>query len=229
MGDAITRLIEQAEAVAQEAVTTITPPETLQPPLPETTWAGSDEEQDDESVTVEPGELHRPLSLPESPESVQRHNKVIWNLIHLPVKADFYTIGYAGRNIDQFVALLQAVGVSTLVDIRHTPVSQYKPDFSKENLRSALNQNDIEYVHKAEWGVPSEIRSRSVGQDTRSAIWDWYDSNVVPNISNGDFTEFRETAKPPLAFMCVETDPTACHRHRLFLALEETGLRGFDL
>ena len=148
---------------------------------------------------------------------------------HLPVEADFYTIGYAGRDIEQFVALLQAVGVSTLVDIRHTPVSQYKPDFSRENLKSSLSQNGIEYIHKAEWGVPHEIRSHSVGEDTRDAIWDWYDSNVVPSISNGAFAEFREYAKPPLAFMCVETDPTACHRHRLFLALEETGLRGFDL
>ena len=36
-------------------------------------------------------------------------------------------------------------------------------------------------------------------------------------------------ADHPVAFMCVELDPTACHRHRLSLALEEQGLRGFDL
>lgn len=189
----------------------------------------NEEEQKDDSELEQPGQLHRPLHLPEPPESVQRHNKVIWNIRHLPVEADFYTIGYSGKDIEQFVALLQAVRVSTLVDIRHSPVSQYKPDFSRENLRSFLGQSGIEYIHKAEWGVPHEVRSRSVGQDTRDAIWEWYDSNVVPGISNGEFAEFREWAKPPLAFMCVEADPTACHRHRLFLALEQTGLRGFDL
>lgn len=228
-GEAITRLVEQAPVVTQETITPISPPETLQPTLPEGTWAESGEEQNDGSATVEPGEFYRPLRLPESPESVQRHNKEIWNLKHLPVKADFYTIGYERRDIEQFVALLRAVGVSTLVDIRHAPVSQYKPDFNRENLKDTLSQNGIEYVHKAEWGVPHDIRSLSVGQDTRDDIWDWYDSNVIPSISNGGFAELSENAKPPLAFMCFEYDLTACHRHRLFSLVEESGLRGFDL
>jgi hypothetical protein len=29
--------------------------------------------------------------------------------------------------------------------------------------------------------------------------------------------------------MCTELDPQECHRHRLCLALEHMGLRGFDL
>ena len=228
-GDAITRLIEQTPTVTQEATPTFTPSEFLQRPLLEDPIPDIEEEQKDESETERHGPLHRPLRLPESPESVQRYNKEIWNIKHLPVEADFYTIGYAGRDIDQFVGLLQAAGVSTLVDIRHTPVSQYKPDFSRENLRNRLENEGIEYIHKAEWGVPQEVRSRSVGQETRDTIWDWYDEYVVPRISEREFAEFRENAKPPLAFMCLEMDPTACHRHRLFPALEQTGLRGYDL
>ena len=227
-GDAITRLVEQTPLVNQEVLTTVAPEEAFQHSLPESTMFEGDERKT-EPQAERPGILRRPMSLPEPPESVQRYNKEIWNLKHLPVVADFYTIGYSGRDIEQFLGLLKVVRVSTLVDIRHTPVSQYKPDFSRENLKSFLSQNAIEYIHKPEWGVPSEVRSKSVGQDTRDAIWDWYDSNVIPGISNGEFVEFREWAKPPLAFMCVESDPTACHRHRLFMALEETGIRGFDL
>ena len=230
-GDAITRLIERAPVVTQEVVTIATPPETFQPLLPDVIEPDSNDgkQQINGLGTEQPGQSHRPLRLPESPESVQRFNKEIWNLNHLPVNADFYTIGYAGRDIDQFLGLLQAVGISTVVDIRYTALSQYKPDFSRENLRGFLYRNGIEYVHKAEWGVPREVRSHSVGQENRDSIWDWYDKNVIPGISNGEFTQFRERAKPPLAFMCSEFDPTACHRHRLFLALEETGLIGFDL
>jgi hypothetical protein len=33
----------------------------------------------------------------------------------------------------------------------------------------------------------------------------------------------------PVAMMCVECDPTECHRHRIFMALENQGLRGFDI
>ena len=215
-GETITRIIERGPLVTQEVPPQLAPAELFQPPLLEDTRPDMEEEQKDGLGPERPGQLQqRPLRLPESPESVQRYNKEIWNIRHLPVEADFYTIGYSGRDIEQFVGLLQAVGVSTLVDIRDTPVSQYKPDFSRENLKTRLNQNGIEYLHKAEWGVPHEVRSRSAGQDTRDAIWDWYDGNVVPGISNGEFAEFREQAKPPLAFMCVEADPTACHRHRL--------------
>ena len=227
-GDAITRLVEQAPSLNQEVITTSTPPDAFQHSLPEGIMF-EDVEQKEELEADKAVPPHRPLSLPGPSESVQRHNKEIWNLKHLPVVADFYTIGYSGRDIGQFVALLQAVEVSTLVDIRYTPVSQYKPDFSKENLRNSLSQNGIEYVHKPEWGVPPDVRSRSVGQDTRDAIWDWYDSQVVPGISNGEFAEFREQTKPPLAFMCTEYSLTDCHRHRLFIALEHAGMRGFDL
>ena len=171
----------------------------------------------------------RPLRLPKAPPRVQQHNKETWNLEHLPVRAGFYTIGYEGRDIDQFVAVLRAVGVSTVVDIRYTPISQYKPDFSKTKLKTRLADHGIRYVHMRDWGVPHEVRARSVGQDTRDAIWGWYDTNVVPKISNGAFAELLERTRAPLAFMCAEFDPTACHRHRLFLAIEETGLRGFDL
>ena len=226
-GDAITRLIEQGPLVTPETRPMGTSTSAFQPSLPENPQP--DEEEQAEADTERSSSLHRPLRLPELPEPVQQYNKVIWNLKHFVVEADFYTIGYAGKDIEQFVSILQAVNVSTLVDIRHTPVSQYKPDFSRENLRACLAEHGIEYVHKRDWGVPQEVRSRSVGQDSREAIWDWYDGNVIPRIRNGDFAEFRESVKPPVAFMCVETDPTACHRHRLFLALEESGLRGFDL
>ena len=232
LGDTITRLVEQDPGLTREAVTTVTSPQPFQHPLLEDTRADEEDEDGGEKERLAPERpdvQHRPLRLPDAPESVQRHNKEIWNVEHLPVKADFYTIGYAGKDAEQFLALLEAVGVSTLVDVRHTPLSHYKPDFNKEKLTTLLRQRGIDYIHKADWGVPPEVRSRSVGQDSREAIWDWYGSNVLPKISNGEFGELCRETKPPLAFMCAEGDLTACHRHRLFLALEETGLRGFDL
>ena len=228
-GEAITRLIEQTPASTQEAIVAVIPTEISQGPLSDNMSSDSEENQKDNLQPSTRDHVYRPLRLPESPEAVQRHNREIWNVKHLPVEADFYTIGYAGRNIEQFVNLLQAVGISALIDIRQTPVSMYKPDFSKQNLRNSLIRSSIEYIHKPEWGVPHEVRSLAVGQDTREALWEWYDSNVVPTINEDEVAGFPRLAKMPFAFMCVEIDPTACHRHRLFLALEETGLKGFDL
>lgn len=54
-------------------------------------------------------------------------------------------------------------------------------------------------------------------------------ANVIAKLPDGNLDGVIKALKQPAAFMCSEYDPTACHRHRLFLALERTGLRGYDL
>jgi hypothetical protein len=228
-GDAITRLIERSPLVTQGASYLGTEGRPFQNPAQEELPLDFEQEQEEEADTGPSGQTYRPLQLAEGPESVQLKNKVIWNLKHYGVNADFYTTGYAGKDINQFIEILKAADISAVVDIRHTPVSQYKPDFSREKLKAHLENNGIEYIHKGDWGVPHEIRARAVGQETRDSIWDWYDQTVVPKISNGAFSKLRESVKLPVAFMCVEMDPTLCHRHRLSQALKKSGLRGFDL
>lgn len=182
-----------------------------------------------ERLPLEEEERYAPVELPEEPMSVQLKNKVLWNLNHFTVKADFYTTCYSGREIDQFIEILKAARVSTLVDVRHAPVSPYKPDFSKENLSKALERAGVTYVHRSDLGVPREIRVGAAGEKTREQIWKWYDENVIPRFINGTLRQLTKSLKQPIALMCVEADPTACHRHRLFLALEKAGLRGYDL
>ena len=165
----------------------------------------------------------------EEPVSVQLKNKVLWNLIHFTVKADFYTTCYSGRKLDQFIEILKAAKVSTLVDVRHAAVSPYRPDFSKENLAKALEREGVVYVHRPDLGVPREVRAGAMGQKNRDQIWKWYDTNVIIKFTNEGLCQLTKALKQPVALMCVEADPTACHRHRLFLALEKSGLRGYDL
>ena len=228
--NAITRLIERSPVATQAALTTDTesqrPQFGVQSELP--VYTEGDEataELDNEKQTRQP---YRPLELPEQPASVQAKNKVIWNLTHYALHTDFYTIGYAGRDIEQFVEILKAAGVSTVVDVRHAPVSQYKPDFSRDNLRAHLEERGFQYFHRGELGVPHAIRERAVGNTDREELWRWYDEEVVPTIGTGGLDGFKEEGQL-VAFMCAETDPTSCHRHRLFLALESAGFRGFDL
>jgi uncharacterized protein (DUF488 family) len=170
------------------------------------------------------------LNLPEKSASEQKESKTAWNRQHCPFgEADFYTIGYQGRKIDEFISALTKAGVVTLVDVRFSPVSRYKPDFSKSNLREKLASNFISYIHKPDWGVPRDIRAFSIGKDNREAIWDWYDVNVLPNVAKKNVDEFFNSMEHPVAFMCMEYDPTECHRHRITLGLEKLGLVGCDL
>ena len=178
-----------------------------------------------EGIKTRIEQLLRPrIELPTEPIEIQIFNKTMWNLERVG-DFDFYTIGYEKKTIEQFLELLRAKKIGTLLDVRKNPISQYKPEFSKENLEKALSKNGIEYIHYPELGVPPEIRQK-LGE---TGDYDWffkqYDENVVPKLEEVDF----ESLNYPVAIMCVELDPTKCHRHRVALALEKRGLRGYDL
>lgn len=167
------------------------------------------------------------LELPLGPISAQIHNKVLWNLERMPGKFDFYTIGYSERSIDQIIELLRKVGIKTLIDVRAEPSSQYKPEFNRKELQEHLKQADITYVHRPELGVPRDIRLKLSKTGDWDELFRWYDDNVKPKFAKSDFES--EQSDYPVAYMCVELDPTKCHRHRLAMALEQRGLKGLDL
>lgn len=170
----------------------------------------------------------RPLKLPTNPARVRVENKALWNEARSPKEADFYTVGYEGRTADQLIKILLDVGIRSLLDIRHNPISMYRPELSKANLQQAIEGAGLCYVHLRQWGVPREIRARAACTGTRDTIWNWYDEYVVGPFFDRNLHLFMNL-EHPVAMMCVEHDPTECHRHRLFLALERQGLRGFDL
>lgn len=169
------------------------------------------------------------LKLPEKTKAEQKQGKISWNSEHCTSERDFYTIGYSGKEIHEFINIVKEAGIATLIDIRFLPVSRFKPEFSKNNLKRSLETNGIIYIHRPEWGVPRDVRAFSIGKKTRDDIWNWYDSYVLPNVIKKNLDEFFNSMEHPIAFMCVEYDPTECHRHRLFLGLERLGLSGYDL
>ena len=168
------------------------------------------------------------LRMPTDSVKVQIEKKQSWNEARIRETADFFTIGYSGRTIEEFLQILMGDGVQSVVDVRQHAVSMYKPDFSKSNLTRHLEDKGIAYVHIPDLGVPRDIRSKSIGQQDRSAIWEWYDSNVAEKYCGRNLHHFFNSTSHPVAFMCTEIDPTSCHRHRLALVLEKHGLKGFD-
>jgi uncharacterized protein (DUF488 family) len=170
----------------------------------------------------------RPLKLPTKSAQARAQSKALWNEARSSVQADFFTIGYEGRATkDLFDALLGA-GVQCVVDIRYNPVSMYRPELSKSNLQRALEGAGIGYFHLQEWGVPRDVRARALKTGTRETIWKWYDERVITPHFRRNLHRILNLGYP-VAMMCMECDPTECHRHRIFLALESQGLRGFDL
>tara|TARA_Y100001934_G_C12279231_1_gene739012 strand:+ start:797 stop:1396 length:600 start_codon:yes stop_codon:yes gene_type:complete len=57
-----------------------------------------------------------------------------------------YTIGYGKRELDEVVSLLKSQGINWLIDVRSSPYSKFKPDFSRRPLEAALERCGIRYV-----------------------------------------------------------------------------------
>ena len=172
--------------------------------------------------------MQRPLKLPTKKAHERAESKALWNEARSIESADFYTIGYEGRTTDDLVSALLKAEVRTLVDIRFTPLSMYRPDLSKSNFQRRIESAGMSYLHSPECGVPKDIRAKAIATGTRETIWAWYDSTVVSRLFDFNLHWFLNL-EHPIAMMCVEHDPEECHRHRIFMALEKNGLRGFDL
>jgi len=143
------------------------------------------------------------LSLPSASTKQQFENKVVWNDTRSANGADFFTIGYTGRKIDDIVTALKSHGVRTLVDIRQNPVSMYRPELSKNNLATLLKQHDIEYAHLPQLGVPRDIRAKAIETGTRDVIWEWYDQHVVSSFLGSNLHVFFNSFEHPVARMCT--------------------------
>src|SRR5678815_3928802 len=57
-----------------------------------------------------------------------------------------FTIGYGTRSVDQLIAILKSNGIEFLLDVRSSPYSKFKPEFSKEVLRLSLERAQIRYL-----------------------------------------------------------------------------------
>jgi uncharacterized protein (DUF488 family) len=169
------------------------------------------------------------LKLPSASPRRQTENKALWNEARSPEAAHFFTVGYTGRPLDEILTLLVSSGVRTLADIRQYPVSMYRPELSKNNLRRSAEARGLIYAHLPELGVPRDIRALAIEAGTRDVIWDWYDRHIVSSYVGRNLHHFFNSIEHPVALMCVEIDPHECHRHRLSLALEGLGLIGYDL
>lgn len=138
------------------------------------------------------------------------------------------TVGYSGRDANELVDTLEANDVEILVDVRHSGESMYKPEFNSDVLENHFSNEDIEYVHRPEMGVPQNIvtpyKEQAIGDE---CFRDWYHWSIHQDEQFEEFAEsLKEAGKP--ALMCIEKYPEPegdqkhyCHRHHLAEELQE--------
>src|SRR5689334_7451397 len=90
------------------------------------------------------------------------------------------TIGNSTRSIEEFIRLLQAHGVTRVVDVRTVPRSRHNPQFNQDSLPASLKKAGIGYVH-----LPGLGGLRHARKDSRNTGW--------RNASFRGFADFMET------------------------------------
>jgi uncharacterized protein (DUF488 family) len=133
--------------------------------------------------------------------------------------ASLFTIGYAGKDIQQFIQCLHDVNVSILIDIRQLPLSR-KPDFSKSNLRVSLENSGIEYKHIGILGSPKAIRDKVRQDNDYETFFTEYTKYLKAHLDA--VAEVADTAtRQNACLMCVEPTPDLCHRRIVAEAIEK--------
>ncbi len=129
-------------------------------------------------------------------------------MLQLPI----YTIGYGARDVDAFLAALQANQVRYLIDVRSRPYSRYKPDFSKDALSAHLENAGIRYVFMGDTlgGQPADESCYVDGKVDYGRVAE------RPFFLKG-IERLQEAHRQQLAvaLMCSEGKPEQCHRTKL--------------
>jgi len=135
-----------------------------------------------------------------------------------------HTIGHSTRPAADFVSLLTAHGIRTLVDVRTIPRSRQNPQFNSDTLEATLAEHGIEYVHAPELGGLRKPRPDSINTGWRNTSFRGYaDYMQTPAFQTAVDRLVERADQVPTAIMCAEAVPWRCHRSLVADALMARG------
>jgi len=124
-----------------------------------------------------------------------------------------YTVGHSTRAIENFVALLNAFDIETLVDVRTIARSRHNPQYNEAELDASLRAHGISYLRLTGLGGLRRTASASVNKAWENLSFRGYaDYMQTPEFldSLGQLT--RIAAGKRTVIMCAEAVPWRCHR-----------------
>jgi uncharacterized protein (DUF488 family) len=124
---------------------------------------------------------------------------------------DLFTIGYQRAKREDFLAALEAAGVTTLIDVREVAWSR-RAEYAKKALQAALDAAGIAYLHLKGLGTPKSGRAAAkAGDDT--GFRRIFAAHAGTPEFQGDLARAAAVARAGGAcLMCYERDPADCHR-----------------
>jgi uncharacterized protein (DUF488 family) len=131
------------------------------------------------------------------------------------------TIGYEDATVPRFVDALKEAGTDLLVDVRAVAASR-KPGFAKSRLAENVNGAGIEYLHLRGLGTPADGRAAAHAghYDELRRI---YHEHLATSAARDDLETLADLVRRGrhVCLVCLEADPTHCHRSLVAEALGE--------
>ena len=128
---------------------------------------------------------------------------------------EIFTIGYGGRETDDFIAILNEYRIDTLVDVRSQPYSRFAPDFCKERLSAILNLSGIKYqfMGNSLGGRPQDSQCYTYSPQRKKKLLDAKKCEEKTFYRNGisHLKQALSTGRR-IVIMCSELEPHECHR-----------------
>ena len=123
---------------------------------------------------------------------------------------ELLTVGYEGREIDEFIDRLKQFNISRLIDVRELPLSR-KKGFSKSILKERLQDENIQYIHVKSLGSPSLIRKKLKSDWDYEYFFKEYSEHLQVNM-NAIEELYQYVTDGVTCIMCFERFPQKCHR-----------------
>ncbi|WP_135612742.1 DUF488 family protein [Methanococcoides sp. AM1] len=122
-----------------------------------------------------------------------------------------FTIGYEGRDIDQFLNYLIQNNINILIDVRKNPFSM-KFSFTKMKLSKYLEKVGIQYIHIPDLGIESENRKNLDSMADYQNLFNEYATTTLKRNLNHLEDIYELSQNNRIALMCFEADINMCHR-----------------
>lgn len=140
-----------------------------------------------------------------------------------------FTIGYEGLDSERLIAALRDAQVGTLADVRAVANSR-KRGFSKNALRTSLEDAGIGYAHARSLGTPKAGRQAARADDA-ALMRRIYCEEVLDTADGGLALDelFTLADRTPICLLCFEREPARCHRRVLAERMQARGFTTVDL
>ncbi len=141
-----------------------------------------------------------------------------------------WTVGHSTRAIDEYIRILKSYDIELVVDVRTIPRSRKNPQFNKDDLKSALAEEGIEYIHEKELGGLRHSKKDSPNTAWRNESFRGFADYMQTPAFSQALARLAATAQEKrTVIMCAETLPWRCHRSLIADALIADGFKVIEI